>query len=426
VIRRHPWLWLVLLAVMVLGGFYFQHRAAAGDRELPVYVAGGERMAAGEEIYRGGQDRKPFTYPPFAALPFVPFGWLPASWQAPLWFEVNLVVLLGILALLQRFAARPAANGPPRLLWFWLLTVALGGHHVVSVFTNQSHDLLVAGALALLAVAWGRAGWIGGLLAGCWAGAGGAFKATPLLFLGLFGLRPHVAAVLATAAVFGALSLLPDSLCPRQDGGSWFLAWIDLLRGLQVGGTADVQGVWGAHSVLNQSLSGTLTRLLSVPAVGGTFVVENVALVDLGAGARRAVTIAVQLAVLALLGLAALLGRRAAAPGADAAARQTVAWGEVAAFACGMLLLSPQSSKAHFCSWLFPAAFLADRALRGPRDRWLWPLLGAVFASGALLSKGILGRDLGNRVLAYGNVTWCTVLFLLATLRALWTAARRP
>lgn len=415
---------------MVLGSWYFGFRAQRGDRELPVYVRGGERMAAGEEIYRRGLEGKPFTYPPFAAVPFVPFAWLPDTWQAPAWFVVSFLILLAIIAGLHRFGTRPTSGTSPPKAWrFWLLTALFGSHHVFSVLSNQSHDLFLAGTVTLTALAWGRGTGVGALLAGFWSGVGGAIKATPLLFLGLFGLRLRFGAVLTLLGAFAFCSLLPDWIFPRQDGASWLVTWFDVnLRGLEVGGTASAAGAWNAHSNLNQSLSGLLTRLFTDPVVTdeGHFVIENVALTQLGPTALRAVTITCQLLVLALLALAARLGARAIARGGDAVAMaRTVSFGEVGAFACGMVLLSPQSSKAHFCIWLVPAAFLADRLLRGPRDRWLGLLLVGAVVLGPLASKGIVGSHNGRVLLAYGNVTWCTLLLLLATLRGLWTAARR-
>ena len=49
-------------------------------------------------------------------------------------------------------------------------------------------------------------------------------------------------------------------------------------------------------------------------------------------------------------------------------------------------------------------------------------LASVVLAS--LTAKDILGRDLGNRVLGFGSVTWATVLLLLASLRALRGVAK--
>jgi hypothetical protein len=403
---------------MVLGGWYFGYRAKDDDRELPVYVTGGERMAAGEEIYRRGADAKPFTYPPFAAVPFVPFALLPREWQPPAWFCVNFVILVAVAAWLHAFAQSTApGEGPPRVVWFWVLTVVVGGHHVVSVFTNQSHDLFVAGAVVGAAAAWTR----GRSTAGLWAGLGGAIKATPLLLFAVFAVRRRALAAALAAAAFAALSFAPDLLFPRTDGRSWLLAWYDVnLRGLEVGGTASAAGAWNPHSFLNQSLSGTLARLLTEVRFPGPFVDEHAAIAHLPAGGFRAVTLLLQVGVLALLAFGLLASARAVRSSRDPEALQRrIGLGDVAAVACGMVLLSPQSSKSHFCVWLLPAAFLADRVLRGPRDRVLWALLGAAVLLGPLASKGIVGREFGNRLLAFGNVTWCTVVLLVATVRCL-------
>jgi len=100
------------------------------------------------------------------------------------------------------------------------------------------------------------------------------------------------------------------------------------------------------------------------------------------------------------------------------AARRTYGLAEVAMFACGMVLLSPQSSKSHFCVWLFPVAFVVDRLTRGRRDLLALSLFAAAAIVG-LLAKDVLGRQLGNQLLGFGNVTWATVLMLLATVRLL-------
>jgi len=420
---RRWWLVALLLAVAIAGAWYFGARAATGDRELPVYVAGGERMAAGEEIYRRvardglAADKKPFTYPPFAAAPFVPFARLPTGWQPSAWFLANFVIVLALVRWLHRHAGRADGGlGPARPVAFWLLFGLVGGRHIASVFTNQSHDLFTAGLLALAAAAWAR----NRALAGAWAGIAAAFKATPLLLLGLFGLRFRVGAVaLMLAAAVGA-TLVPDWLHPRADGKAWAVAWYELtLRGLDAG-AAKAEGAWGSHSILNQGLGGTLTRWFQPLESPSKFTVgePGTALVaTLSPAAFRLVLHGAQLTV---LGLLAPLVRRAAAVvrGATdaAAAQRAVALGEVGAFACGMLLLSPMSSKAHFCVWLFPVAFLVERLLRGRRD----VVAAGLFVAGAvgsLMAKDLLGRELGNDVLAYGNVTWATALFLLATLR---------
>ena len=415
----------LLLAVLVGGGWYFGFRAKGDDRELPVYVLGAERLAAGDEIYRRGTDAKPFTYPPFAAVPFVPFLPLPVAWQPPVWFAVNFVILLLLVRWLHRHARADVPGlRPPRLAWFWVLTAVVGGRHVVSVLTNQSHDLFVAGLAGMVAAWWCR----GRALAGAWAGLGAAIKATPLLFVVMFALRRRWMALAWLLAAAAAATALPDLLFPRDDGRLWWSAWVDVnLRGLEVGAGASAAGAWNAHSFLNQSLGGTLTRLFTPVQVPSEFVVGapgSVLLAQLPAGAVRALQLGSSAAVLALIAVGVLAGARVVRTAGDArAAHRIVGLGEVAAIVCGMVLLSPQSSKSHFCVWLFPVAFVAERLLRGRRDL-LALLLFAAGAVTALLAKDLVGREAGNRLLAYGNVTWATVLLLLATVRCLRTAAR--
>jgi hypothetical protein len=441
---KRSWLWLVplLLAAMVGGSFYFDRQAAKGDRELGVYVTGGQRMAAGEEIYRRGTDGKPFTYPPFAAVPFVGFSVLPDEWHAEAWFCVNFLILLGIVWWLHRWA-RSADTGraPPRMWWFWIPTAVFGGRHIVSVFTNQSHDLTILGLVTLTAVSWCGRRQVAGMLAGFWAGLGAATKATPLIFVGLFGLRLHWLGLLAIVATTLGATLLPDYVFPRSQetiaatdqvfdperagAGTWWRAWYDVnLAGLEVGGTADARGAWNSHSVLNQSLSGALRRLFTpVEVPDGSFVVGDkgdVLLAELSTTMVRVVTLLASALVLGVISLGVWFARGAVRAAGDAFAgvQRTVGLGEVAAFACGMVLLSPQSSKSHFCVWILPVAFVVNHLVRTRRD-WLAILLFVAALALGLTSKGLLGKASANVVLAYGSVAGSTLLLLLATVRCL-------
>jgi hypothetical protein len=414
-------LWLLLIAGLVGGAFYFGQRSKSEDRELPVYVMGGERLAAGEEIYRRGTDGKPFTYPPFAAVPFAPFAAIPKEWQPQAWFAVNYGILLLLLRWLHGYSrAQGQGLGSPRLFWFWAFVLLVGGRHVLSVLTNQSHDLLIAGCVGLTAAAWCRRRTDAGL----WAGLGAAIKATPLLFVGLFGLRLRGFALLLLLGSAALLSLLPDWLYPRADGRSWLEAWYTInLRGLEVGGTAAAEGAWNAHSILNQSLSGTLHRWFQpVVTPDSSFVLGErgaVLVAALSPTLSKAITLTAAAAVLAVIAFGIRRAHRfVAAASEPLAAQRLVGLGEVAAIACGMVLLSPQSSKAHFCIWLFPVAFCIDRLTRGRAD-WLGWLLLLSGSFVGLLAKDLLGRQLGNQLLGYGNVTWATVLLLLATVRCL-------
>lgn len=401
----------MLVAALVAGGISFERK---GTSELPVYVTGAERMAAGAEIYRT-TDHKPFTYPPFFAVPFVPWTWLPAAAHRWVWYGTNVLVLVGIAVVLHRAARRAVAEArggvPPSLVGVWVVTAMVAARHVSAVFENQSHDLLILGLLVLAAHAWSRrqSPW-----AGAWIGLGAACKATPLLGIVPLALQFRFTALTLVALSLCAATFLPDLVLPRTDGGSWVFAWYEtFLSGLEAGGTAEGGNAWFPHSFLNQSLSGAFTRLF-VPFEGqNDFYVDSL-VVDLGSG-RKVATLGAQLAILGLIAWSCWRGR----PGAAEPGPPLRALGEFAMVGCGMVLLSPMSSKSHFCVLLLPALFCAVHWFWFGRDKVVAALLALAFVLGTLTVKGLVGRSLGNVFLAYGSVTWTTVALMLATAHVL-------
>lgn len=411
---RRTWCVVGALALLGLGLAPFWHKGTSGATELPVYVTAAHRMREGAEIYRV-DDAKPFTYPPFFALPFLPFPSVPAERPRPpapfvAWYLINVAVIGVAVALIHRRLVRPPLPGERRFVAtaFWAITAALAARHVLAAFGNQSHDLLVLLAIALGIESSCRRH---DARAGVWAGIAAACKATPLLFGWAFLVQRRVVALIALGLGGAAATLLPDVLFPRQDGGLWGVAWFEtFVRGVQPGEAAGT-GPWTAGTFLNQSLSGTLHRLLTpVPENRNTYVLD-VALWDAGDTARRALTAAAACAVLAAL---AFLVRPSASRGAPPERLALRRFGEASAVVCGMVLLSPMSSKSHFCVLLLPMAFCTARFL-ACRSVVLGTLLVAIFAIGTCTTKGIVSTDLGNRLLAYGAVTWAAALSLLAT-----------
>jgi hypothetical protein len=403
--------WCVIAAVVLGAGLAAFLRKEPS--ELPVYVLGAQRMLAGDEIYRTA-DLKPFTYPPFFALPFVPL----AGWSVPVqrtaWFFANVVVLVLIVRMLARFYAPDLRLRPRVRRWFWVVLAACAGRHVLAIFENQSHDMLVLWGTVGAAVAWGRGRDVA---AGACAGLAAACKATPALFVVPFVLQVSWRALLGLAVAGAAATFLPDLLTPRADGELWVMAWIHtMLAGVRPGAAADLDGTWTAGSILNQSLAGTVYRLTTpLPGAPATPWEIDSAVVAWSQEARGNALLLAQGLVLALVAWCARPRVVRAAPALDIG---YVRWCQAAAVGCGMVLLSPMSSKSHFGVLLLPVAVAALLLVRGSRDRVLLVLLGAVFVAGTLTTKGLVGKNAGNQLLAYGSVTWTALLALLLSLRA--------
>jgi alpha-1,2-mannosyltransferase len=403
------WIGIVILLVIYCAGLAYSLKKDVS--ELPVYVLGAERMMAGEEIYRT-DDIKPFTYPPFFALPQVPLVCLPDSLQRPAWFTMTYFSLVIIVAMLRRGLApmlspSPGSKSPP--VWvFWLVVALIAGRHVSAVFENQSHDMLV-----FLAVMAAAAFSVQGAdrRSGLFAGAGGACKATPALFLPVYLWQRRFRAAVFLGLGGAVLTLLPDLLFPRAEGGLWVMSWFEtFVQGVRPGDTAHVEGTWNAWNKLNQNLSGTLYRLLT-PVDDVNEHLFDVSLIAPSEPVRKGITMLAQLGVMSLLWLGTRFGLSRDESGSPLALRRL---GEAGAVVCGMVLLSPMSSKSHFCVLLLPVAFCTAYLLYHKWDLFLALLLALVFAAGTLTSKGILGRELGNIVLARGTVTFCALAMLVA------------
>lgn len=399
---------ILLFAGVIIGTIQANKKKGS---ELKVYMTGAARMMKGESLYRIS-DTHTFSYPPFFALAFVPLAALPEVFHRTVWFLINAGLLVWIFVLLNRLLqpafGKSETRGPPRWV-FWLVVIAIAGRHLSAVFQNQSHDLIIflVSLLAIVAVANGQV-----KEAGVMAGIGAACKATPALFLVLFVWQRKFKAVLLFFVVSIALTFLPDLLLPQAEGGTWLVSWINtLVKDIRIGEPADSSGVWGAWNVLNQNLAGTLYRLFTAIETDGP-ISWDVSLWHMGRPGLKALTLASQLAIVALILLACRL-RYATNLSEDERTFRRL--GEGAMILCGMVLLSPMSSKAHFCVLLVPAAYCAAQALYRKRDRVLIALLVAMFAAGTLSTKGILGENLGRRVLAYGTITACALCALAAT-----------
>lgn len=413
-LMRTAWWGTLLLALICsLAGLGRVLRGSPG--EYRVYTQAAVRMLHGEDLYSGGVGGR-FTYPPLAALGAYPLAEVPVRWQGAVWYAVNVGLLVLVLVWLRECLAprvpRVSRTGLlPRALW-WSLVLVLVGRHVSAPFENQSHDLVVLVCVmgAIVSSCRGQE-----VRSGAWAGVGAAFKATPLLFAPVFlwQRRWGAAAALIVAAACGGL--LPDLVAPSAEGDSWLRDWYqDVVSGVRPGEAAE--GIWTPWNALNQSLPGTLYRLTSEPQLAVDERNGDVSLWHAAPVGRRWLTWGAELLVLLVL-LRAQRTRGAVDP-----VQPELAWrrfGEGGAVACGMLLLSPMSSKAHFALLLLPVTFCLAECWHRRAERLVVGYLVAVLVCGSLTVKGVWGTEWGNVWLAVGSVCWCAVACLLATTRVL-------
>ena len=407
---RHVRIGLFVLLFAGLAAGVIQANRKKGS-ELKVYLTGAARMMKGENIYRK-TDAHTFAYPPFFALVFVPLAALPDVVRRTVWFLINAGLLAWIFVLLNRMLQpvfrKDEPRCPPRWL-FWIVVMAVAGRHLSSVFQNQSHDFIIflVSLLAVVSLANDRE-----KKAGAMAGIGAACKATPALFLVLFAWQRRFHAVQLFVVVSVVLTFLPDLFLPQEEEGSWLVSWTNtMVKDVRIGEPADSSGVWGAWNVLNQNLAGTVYRLFTKVETDGK-VFLDVSLWHMGRTELKVLTMASQLAVVAIILLACRPCHSIDLAEDDRTFRRL---GEGGMILCGMVLLSPMSSKAHFCVLLVPVAFCAAHALYCKSDRIQIALLVAMFTTGTLSTKGILGKEIGRRALAYGTVTACTLCALAAT-----------
>lgn len=403
--NRRRWIIAVWVVAFVAGFVAF---AVKPYTELPLYLLAGERMQAGEPIYR--TDERAFAYPGLFALPFVPMTWLPASLQRPVWYVINFAALAVIVLRLHRRVVPILGPRPPAWV-FWSLVALLAGRHVLAALENQSHDLLVflCAFLAVDALCAANS-----RTAGMLAGLGAALKATPLLFAPLLLWQRRWMAAICLFAALLAGSLLPDLICPANDGVSWNVSYYRAYLHRAQPGESASSAAWQPWNQLNQSLAGTCYRLFTPPPVDPDR--YDVTLTTLNRIALKGVTLACQFMALVWL---LWITRPALTRHLSGEELSFARLGEGAALLTAMVLLSPTSIKTHFCVLLMPVAYCLTDFIYRRRDPLVGAALVIAFVLGTLTVKGVVSKELGDHIMAFGTVTWCATALYLATGRVL-------
>jgi hypothetical protein len=262
----------------------------------------------------------------------------------------------------------------------------------------------------LLAGRGGSAGPLIGLAAAC--------KATPLLWCPYLLLRRRILAGVLVGVVAVGGNLLPDLVATPPGGGTWMERWV--ARYVLPTQRLDAPlGSWASAIIFNQSLGGTIQRLVNTePAFrGGAFEI-----------AERVRVSPFVLKLVSYLIFALMIAVSIAVPVWTSIRTAGAASGSPLMFEFGMvmmlmLLLSPMSSKAHFVTLLLPGFCLARRAfVEGDR------LIGGVVVAAALIgivsNKDPLGAAVYGLLLWSGAITLATLLLWLGCLLAIVRGAR--
>ncbi|MEM7810208.1 MAG: glycosyltransferase family 87 protein [Planctomycetota bacterium] len=374
--------------------------------ELPVYLRAAGRFVAGEQFYR--PDEPPaFTYPPFAVLPYRPLLSLPESARGPAYAVVN-GLLCGVTAWLIAGLALPVTSGlTVRTRRVCAVAIALlAGRFVLSPLEYQSNDLFVVAFSVVGVAALSRGRSAGG---GASLGLAAAFKATPLLFLPVLVWRRQLLAAAAFGVAMIAATGLPDLWSPADDGRPWAVTWYDaFVSKVEVGNAPEAAGAWTRWNGLNQSLGGTIYRL-GTPVEPNGIDVFDVAVVSLTPRTVKLVTLAAAACVLLAVAFATFPRDERDLSPSERRFRRLAEAGVVFA---AMLLLSPMSSKQHFCVLAVPITVAVVDVATRRRDPWVIAGLAVIGVCGSLGGKDLVGREFGNFLQACGTITFATLVAL--------------
>jgi Glycosyltransferase family 87 len=423
----HPY---TLLGVLLLLGFAIPFCLRKHSEWEEVYLRAAGHLRSGTAVYGPAES---YLYPPLLAWLSIPFTSLTSLETRLAWYAVNVVSLVLLLVWSWQLAGGGALEGktrvPRREHLIVLLGMACAIYYTLDCLTNQKCDLIL-GALMIggcVALTRGRsfgAATLFGLAAGV--------RCTPLLWGPYLAWRGQWRAALWVGCVAIGVNFLPNLTSTPPSGGTWVGQWV--VTYLAPLGNADrPPGEWGSEIKNNQSVSGAAAR---------SFLVKWTREADGSIGSRnRAETISPALlnhlvhgCELALL-LASLLvvGRHPFVPSqapssaerrqeGSASPERVLGWPrpalEFSVVLILMLLLSPMSSKTHYCVLFLPAFCVARLAVqRG--DRFLWALLLGAIAMGVLSNKDLWGSTIYTLALWYGSVTWSALLLFLGCAYAL-------
>jgi len=325
--------------------------------------------------------------------------------------------MIVMVTLAWRLAQGPSlktASSMRRREWFaFALGLICSFSYILNAFAHQQTDVMI-GAL-LIGGAWYLAASRempgGGLI-----GVAAACKATPLLWCPYLLWRKRWIAAFLVGAVALAVNLVPDFI-PSPDGGFRIVQWLSRYV-LPTQHIDAALGTWGSAIEYNQSLSGTVQRLINTrldlagpePQIAARSVVPSQTL--------KLIVYAMFLSLIAISIFAAMRARRTVQEAGELPRPVVIEYSIIFTL---MLLMSPMSSRAHFGILILPAFCLARVAVV-TRDRTIREILGSVAVMALFTNKDLVGSFAHDTFLWLGTTTLSTGLLWAGCVYVLWRA----
>jgi hypothetical protein len=271
--------------------------------------------------------------------------------------------------------------------------------YLLDAITNQQNDLIVAALVigGCQLIVQGR-----GVLAGLVFGLATGIKCTPLLLAAYLLYRRQWAGAVLVPVVAIGINLLPDLTHPPKNGDARLVTWSQRFL-VPMSAEEHEVGTWATAIDFNHSLNGVLSRLFLLER--GWQPGEQRPPAQVGPVALRAIAASIMLALLtAALACSGLADRRLGRHTLQAGpppSRQSLEFSLVLIL---MLLMSPQSSKPHFCTLVLPAFCLAQAALGWP-SRPLLVLVLLAMVLGLASNKDLVGKFVYDWLKWYGGMT---------------------
>jgi len=414
-ISKRPYAALAVLFFLAMAVPFHARKVSEWD---DVYVRAAGNIWQGRDIY---QREDGYLYPPFMAWLALPFAMLPGGIQRLLFYALNVTCITYLCRWAWMLSGgrrlhNPATPRSEHLIF--ILGLACAFRYVVDGLAHQQVDVVIGCVVLGGCVALSRSRfWLGATAFGVAA----AMKCTALLWLPylLWRRRWLPAAWLAVVAV--GLNFLPHFVSSAPGGKAWAVEWVTRLV-LPLAGRDAVPGEWGSDIIFNQSLAGLWNRYCETRLVWTDSALDVIR--RSGPLSTTALKAAVygSAAVLLLAALMVLRRRRAKISAAETDDHFPAFGLEFSMILLSMLLLSPMSSKPHFCTLLLPAFCLARQTLAG--DRPAAVLLGLAIITCGLSIRGIWGETTATFGLWWGSVTWSTLCLFAGCWYALLRARR--